>query len=70
MEIYRCMQGDIDLRFASVNITLHTTINLHTDYIIKSTVVFCWKNVSIFCFAKVSYIFPTKHNSGFVIFMF
>ena len=29
MEIYRCVQGDIDLRFASINITLHTPINLH-----------------------------------------
>ena len=28
------------------------------------------KNVRIFCTAKDSHIFPTKNNSGFVIFTF
>ena len=26
---------------------------------------FCWKNVRIFCSAKNSHIFPTKHSSVF-----
>ena len=30
-----------------------------------NTSLFCWENVRIF-----SHIFPTKNNSGFVIFMF
>ena len=31
----------------------------------KNTVIFCWKNVRIFCSAKDSHIFPTKNNSAF-----
>ena len=29
------------------------------------TVIFCWKNVRIFCIAKDSHIFTTKNNSVF-----
>ena len=33
--------------------------------ILQITVIFCWKNVKIFCSVKESHIFPTKNKSVF-----
>ena len=41
-----------------------------TTYICKYTIIFCSKNVRIFCNAKDSHILPTKNNSVFVIHVF
>ena len=37
---------------------------------LSNTVIFCWKNVRIFCIAKCFHIFPTKSNSKFLMFKF
>ena len=43
---------------------VNVLLNFQTKYY-KSTVIFCWKNVRIFCPAKDSHLFSTKNNSGF-----
>ena len=41
-------------------------LQIHCYFLLeKYTVIFCWKNVRIFCNAKDSHIFPTKNNSVF-----
>ena len=58
----------------------HHSVKYYPDYIIKYMVIFCWKNVRIFCSAenllqckrsfavqKILTLFQQKNNSGFVI---
>ena len=64
-------QGPVVQSIVSLTTSLRRHfVKYNADYIIKFTLIFCWKNVRIFCNAKDSHIFSTKNNSGFVIFTF
>ena len=52
--------GGSKLTMSLVNVSLNFKLKYY-----KYTVIFCWKNVRIFCNAKDSHIFPTKNNSVF-----
>ena len=69
---FTCMKllGPVVQSIVSLMTSLRRQLVKYMPTEFSNTLIFCEKNVRIFCIAKDSHIFPTKNNSVFGILTF